>query len=218
MKSSTIFIPLSSLLLSRAFAQTASCGKGAGPTQNVNITQFEDRNHHPNATGHVTLHGVDTSKTNADNLGAPKSWDVYLNVTDIMTSKDDTVTNSVISLKTPSNIFTPAPAAANNTQANSWDTCMIVIQKVSTNVTVKGQKDHGNCDDTFGNKCVESIQNALKDASNKAGNARKSGQNCGFQFPAIPKECQGMFTTDVFNQSKSLFSRIIPVRQYTNKE
>ncbi|KUJ17849.1 uncharacterized protein LY89DRAFT_28129 [Mollisia scopiformis] len=171
-----------SILFSIISLVAGEIGTGAGPSQDVAI--YQTANQHPNATGSVSLRGV--NMTNIPDIASPVSWTASLNVTevaDIPGANGSVITNSVISLDSDGAFI------ANS----SWDTCVIVMESVALNATVKGQKDNGNCSATFGDECVLAWTGAisLARAVAAASSNQRSGACGGMAFPQIPGACMG---------------------------
>ncbi|PQE23774.1 hypothetical protein CJF30_00008755 [Rutstroemia sp. NJR-2017a BBW] len=168
----SLFLPMITAQIDPTF------GFGVEPPNSSYLDPFS---HHPNATGVTYISAVNTSFSNPSSL-QPASWIAQINVTEVPWNGTSSVTNSVISLYTPDNIF-----ASNS----SWDTCIVQVQFVAQNVTEKGQDDEGGCEQMFGKDCVGNFTAMI--ASKSADAAKKNVPGiCGdIAISDFPVQCAG---------------------------
>ncbi|PVH75848.1 hypothetical protein DL98DRAFT_426840, partial [Cadophora sp. DSE1049] len=150
-------------------------GSGAGPDDT-----YQSYNQNPNATGSVSLLGVDMTSDSS----SPKDWTATINVTEVPVS-GGLLTNSVISFNAN---------GAFDANSTSWDTCVMIMYSVARNATEKGQDDSGDCSATLGDQCkadwVARINTATANASNGGDDP------CSFAAPQIPDSCMGTLASD----------------------
>lgn len=185
---------------------TAQSGSGAGPSQYASY--FKYYNQSPNATGTGYLSGANTSHPDLREL-LTAIWDTQINVTEVPWNGKQTITNTVISLSTPDNVF-----AANS----SWETCVVLFTNVPKNVTVKGQDDTGNCKKIFTDDCMSKYTAAIMTARLEATRRNATGPCSGISFGDIPSQCAGSLL--VGSVAQSMFSPLlysIFAKKATNK-
>lgn len=169
---STYILPVVSSL-----ASAYQYGTGTGPEDT-----YQSYNQNPNATGSVSLLGVDMTSTSS--TSSPKHWTAAINVTEVPVS-GGYLTNSVISFNANGDFV------ANST---SWATCAMIMYRVARNATEKGQDDSGDCSATLGDRCRADWIARINTAVANAGNAGEDP--CLFTPPQIPKSCIGTLSAD----------------------
>ena len=167
---STYILPIISSL-----ASAYQYGTGAGPDDT-----YQSYNQNPNATGSVSLLGVDMTSSSSS---SPKDWTAAINVTEVPVS-GGFLTNSVISF-IANGVF-----VANST----WNTCAMIMYNVARNATEKGQGDSGDCSATLGDQCKADWVAKITTAAANAGNAGEDP--CLFTPPQIPDSCIGTLAAD----------------------
>ncbi|KAL2071039.1 hypothetical protein VTL71DRAFT_12274 [Oculimacula yallundae] len=174
MKSTYIF----PVLLTVASAYQYGSGSGLDNT-------FQAYNQKPNATGSVSLVGVDMT-SNSSSGGQPRDWTAAVNVTDVPVS-EGVRTNTVISFDAK---------GAFEANSTSWTTCVMIMHDVARNATENGQKDTGDCVATFGQQCKADWMDRVNVAFANAINQGSEDPCSSISTPQIPFSCTGLFTTD----------------------